>query len=161
MDFMLCNLGEQSLLYLPGLLCRSAITAPRIGYNSRSRPACRRHRGFFNRYFHKASAPLRTHMADTSDFVIQGITPDGKPFRPSDWADRLAGVMCSFGGDNRMAYSPYCYPFSIGGVKCVAVDSRLKEIEPMAYGFLLNFARDNELQVKKGNLETLKAEAAK
>ena len=88
--------------------------------------------------------------APSNEFIIQGLTLDGKPFRPSDWADRLAGVMCSFGGDNRMAYSPYCYPISSGGVKCVVVDIRLKEIEPMAYNFLLNFAKDNELQVRDG-----------
>lgn len=91
--------------------------------------------------------------ADTNEFVIQGITPDGKPFRPSDWADRLAGVMCSFGGDNRMAYSPYCYPITSNGIKCVVVDIRLKEIEPMAYTFLLNFAKDNELQVRDGRVK--------
>jgi hypothetical protein len=88
--------------------------------------------------------------AQTNEFVIQGLTLDGKTFRPSDWADRLAGVMCSFGGDNRMAYSPYCFPITSGGVKCVVVDIRLKEIEPMAYTFLLNFAKDNELQMRPG-----------
>ena len=36
------------------------------------------------------------------------------------------------------------------GVKCVVVDVRLKDIEPMAYNFLMNFARDNELQVREG-----------
>ncbi len=87
---------------------------------------------------------------ETREFVIQGITLDGKTFRPSDWADRLAGVMCSFGGDNRMAYSPYCYPITSHNVKCVVVDIRLKAIEPMAYNFLLNFAKDNELQVRPG-----------
>src|SRR5690349_1282869 len=35
-------------------------------------------------------------------------------------------------------------------VKCVVVDVRLKDIEPMAYNFLMNFARDNELQVREG-----------
>ena len=35
-------------------------------------------------------------------------------------------------------------------VNCVVVDVRLKEIEPMAYNFLLNFARDNELVVRDG-----------
>jgi len=91
--------------------------------------------------------------ADTNEFVIQGITLDGKQFRPSDWADRLAGVMCSFGGDNRMAYSPYCYPITSNNIKCVVVDIRLKEIEPMAYTFLLNFAKDNELQVRDGRVK--------
>lgn len=35
------------------------------------------------------------------EFVILGITLDGKPFRPSDWAERLCGVMSAFGGDRR------------------------------------------------------------
>jgi hypothetical protein len=30
---------------------------------------------------------------------------------------------------------------------------RLKDIEPMAYNFLLNFAKDNELQVRRGRGE--------
>jgi hypothetical protein len=28
-----------------------------------------------------------------AEFVIKGITPDGKALRPSDWAGRLCGVM--------------------------------------------------------------------
>ena len=32
----------------------------------------------------------------TRKFVIHGITRDGKAFRPSDWAERLAGAMSSF-----------------------------------------------------------------
>jgi len=39
---------------------------------------------------------------------------------------------------------------SAGGLD---VDIRLKEIEPMAYSFLLNFAKDNELQVRPGRGE--------
>ena len=30
------------------------------------------------------------------EVFIQGITHEGKTFRPSDWAERLAGVMSSF-----------------------------------------------------------------
>jgi hypothetical protein len=33
------------------------------------------------------------------------------------------------------------------------VDVRLREIEPMAYNFLLNFAKDNELEVRQGRAE--------
>lgn len=87
--------------------------------------------------------------ADSNEFVILGITTDGKTFRPSDWAERLAGVMSSFGG-GRLGYSPYCFPVTANNIKSVVVNSKLKEIEPMAYGFLLNFARDNELQVRTG-----------
>jgi hypothetical protein len=87
------------------------------------------------------------------EFVIVGITADGKPFRPGDWAERLCGVMSAFGGDHRMQYSPFVHPISANGVRCVVVDRRLESIEPMAYRFLLNFAKDNELRVRDGRIE--------
>ena len=86
------------------------------------------------------------------EFVIVGTTLDGKPFRPSDWAERLCGVMAAFGGDHRMQYSPFVHPITANGVRCVVVDVRLEQIEPMAYRFLANFAKDNELQVRKGRI---------
>jgi len=51
------------------------------------------------------------------EFVIQGVTLDGKPFRPSDWAERLCGVMSAFGSDQRMAYSPFVHPITANGVR--------------------------------------------
>jgi hypothetical protein len=86
------------------------------------------------------------------EFVIQGVTLDGKPFRPSDWAERLCGVMAAFGSDQRMQYSPFVHPVSIAGARCVVVDVRLEKIEPMAYRFLLNFAKDNELRTRDGRV---------
>ncbi|HEX9397689.1 MAG TPA: DUF3579 domain-containing protein [Burkholderiales bacterium] len=86
------------------------------------------------------------------EFVIRGVTQDGQPFRPSDWAERLCGVLAAFGGDHRMQYSPFVHPVSANGVRCVVVDVRLEELEPMAYRFLLNFAKDNELQVRDGRI---------
>ena len=91
-------------------------------------------------------------FADSLEIVIQGTTQAGQPFRPSDWAERLCGVMSAFGGDNRMMYSPFVHPITAGGVRCVVVDRRLEAIEPMAYRFLLNFAKDNELQVRDGRV---------
>ena len=88
--------------------------------------------------------------SEVVEFVIQGITSDGKPFRPSDWAERLCGVMSAFGGDHRMQYSPYVHPVTASGVKCVVVDMRIEAIEPMAYRFLLGFAKDNDLQTRSG-----------
>ena len=85
---------------------------------------------------------------------IQGVTRDGKPFRPSDWAERLAGAMSSFrppGSAGGIAafigYSPYCVPRVIDGVKSVIVDPELRAVEPMAWDFVMNFARDNNLVV--------------
>ena len=87
-------------------------------------------------------------------YYIQGITLEGRSFRPSDWAERLAGAMSSFrpggsaGGIGAfIGYSPYCVPRVIDGVKCVIVNEALKGIEPMAWDFVMNFARDNELKV--------------
>jgi len=90
--------------------------------------------------------------AEVIEFVIQGVTADGKPFRPSDWAERLCGVMAAFGGDHRMQYSPYVHPVTSNNIRCVVVDKRLEELEPMAFRFLLSFAKDNALKVRDGRV---------
>ncbi len=83
------------------------------------------------------------------NFVIVGRTSDGRTFRPSDWADRLCGVMSAFGADNRMTYSPHVRPAcNLKGDKTVLVDGRIHDIEPLAYNFLKNFAKDNDLQIE-------------
>lgn len=97
--------------------------------------------------------------SETLEFVIIGLTRAGKPFRPSDWAERLAGVMAQFGGVSPVRFSPYCYPVVADGVKCVVVDARIREVEPLAYHFLVNFAADNELQVREGRQVTRPADA--
>ena len=88
------------------------------------------------------------------ELLVYGVTRQGKPFRPSDWAERLCGVMACYrpggmaaGRDAFIGYSPYVRPITHGGVRCVVVDERLREIEPMALTFVLNFARDNDLPV--------------
>jgi len=90
--------------------------------------------------------------SSAKEIFIQGLTLEGKTFRPSDWADRLCGVMSQFrpGGPqpgSHLTYSPWCVPTLIGDVKCVVVNSELREAEPMAWDFALNFAKDNRLQV--------------
>ena len=88
--------------------------------------------------------------APDAPFLIVGVTSAGRAFRPSDWADRLAGVMASFqppgsGPRSHLQYSPYAVPGVFGAHKCVRVDPAIAEVEPMALTFLLNFARDNDL----------------
>ena len=87
---------------------------------------------------------------ETSEFVIVGVTLDGRKFRPSDWAERLCGLMAQFGAADRNRYSPYVYPVIVNGDKCVVVDARLEAIEPLAFRFLAGFAKDNELVVRRG-----------
>jgi hypothetical protein len=92
------------------------------------------------------------------EVFIQGLTRDGRTFRPSDWAERLAGVMSSFrpGGaqpGSHLNYSPWCIPTMIEGVKCVIVNRELRDYEPMAWDFVMNFAKDNDLKVSEGKFE--------
>jgi hypothetical protein len=85
---------------------------------------------------------------------ILGLTRSGKTFRPSDWAERLAGVMSQFcpGGGGRgghWGYSPWCVPSTTSeGVKCVIVQHDLRDAEPKAWDFCINFAKDNDLQMR-------------
>ena len=82
--------------------------------------------------------------------VIGGRTHDGQKFRPSDWAERLCGVMSAFGSEKRMKYSPYVSPGEWEGDKCVFIDGTLYDKSPIAYRFLANFAKDNDLVLIDG-----------
>lgn len=84
------------------------------------------------------------------EIIIIGITESGTTFRPSDWAERLCGVMSLFGEDQRISYSPLVRPIVSAGARCVVVDRRLQELQPEAFEFLLGFARDNDLRVREG-----------
>ncbi|GAC1531798.1 MAG: DUF3579 domain-containing protein [Ramlibacter sp.] len=97
-----------------------------------------------------ATAPMVP--SSPKEVLIQGVTRDGRTFRPSDWAERLAGVMSSFrpGGPqpgSHLSYSPWCVPRIIDGIKTVVVHGDLRQHDVMAWDFVMNFARDNELQV--------------
>ncbi len=91
------------------------------------------------------------------EFFIHGLTSAGRPFRPGDWAERLCGVMSCYrpggvvaGREAMIGYSPFVRPMLVGGVKCVIVDERLKDLELMALNFVMGFARDNDLPVYEG-----------
>ncbi len=102
-----------------------------------------------------------------ADFIIQGLTIAGRQFRPSDWADRLCGIMSQFhpdaepGFDRHLRYSPYVRPGLVDGVRSVLVDARIHDLEPLAYLFLRDFARDNDLRVIEASvMEQEELEAA-
>lgn len=96
-------------------------------------------------------------MVSNSDkqVYILGLTRSGRAFRPSDWAERLAGVMSQFrpGGlqpGSHLRYSHWCIPTSVNGVRCVVVHPDLRDYDVMAWDFCMNFAKDNDLQVSQG-----------
>lgn len=110
--------------------------------------------------------PVR-NMANLADgIIIKGINADGKAFRPSDWAERLCGVMRCFERDqvgyNHITYSEYVRPTLFEGVKAVIVHRELENLKPEAYRFFLDFADSNHLVVcdlPEGFLHSLPVEA--
>jgi hypothetical protein len=87
---------------------------------------------------------------EMQSFVIVGMTRNGEKFRPSDWADRLCGVLSVFRATKKMLYSPYVSPGNYNGQNAVFVDGHLQELDPQVYQFVLDFARDNNLQIIDG-----------
>ncbi len=85
------------------------------------------------------------------ELIIKGVTLAGEPFRPSDWAERLCGVLAAYRPGfvatrgPVLGYSPYVQPTMVRGVRSVIVDPRLRDLEPRAWDFVVGFARDNGL----------------
>ncbi|MFM7385722.1 MAG: DUF3579 domain-containing protein [Betaproteobacteria bacterium] len=111
--------------------------------------------------------PLETKPS----FHILGLTRDQRVFRPSDWAERLAGIMAQFRDDQgsakdralpmesgpSTAYSSLVLPVfahpghaqedsgHVASLRAVLVSGRFYGVEPLAYEFLQQFAIDNDL----------------
>ena len=83
----------------------------------------------------------------TNEIIIEGNTRAGKPFRPSDWVDRMCSTYATFGDDRKLKYSPYLKPRVVNGVRCLAVDLKLKTVNPEGYAQLMHFADENLLNV--------------
>lgn len=81
--------------------------------------------------------------------IIKGLTREGRTFRPSDWAQRLATAVGIPGPDRRVLFHPRVHMSTREGVNCVVVDLRLKEEDPRLFDFLLKFASSNNLQVEE------------
>ena len=80
--------------------------------------------------------------------VIMGVTESGKKFRPSDWAERMCGNLCTF-RNRRMIYSPLLRPAVHEGVKSVIISNQLSLEHPKLYQDLLEFAKTNKLVIRE------------
>lgn len=79
--------------------------------------------------------------------IIEGITLQGKTFRPSDWAERMSGTLATF-KNSRIYYSPLLQPsVNHEGYKCVILDPKLKDSSPQVYQAILDFAKANNLKI--------------
>jgi hypothetical protein len=87
-------------------------------------------------------------ICNPDEIIIQGITRANKTFRPSDWGDRLCGILSTFGHDQKLVYAAYVRPVLINGTRCVAVNRHLKERDPVTFNYIMTFAKDNDLMVE-------------
>lgn len=96
----------------------------------------------------KEQTDRQTNTIQTSgEIIIEGNTRAGKAFRPSDWVDRMCSTYATFGEDRKLKYSPYLKPKVVNGVRCLAVDLKLKLVNPEGYAQLMHFADENELNI--------------
>ena len=86
-------------------------------------------------------------VCNINEIIIHGTTSKGKTFRPSDWSERLCGILSSFDKCNRLSYHEWVRPILVDNVRCVGVDKKLEQINPAMFRFLMDFAADNDLRV--------------
>ena len=91
------------------------------------------------------------HMkVEPIEWLILGVTPNGRIFRPSDWAERLCGTLAHYDSHGRWVYSIYAHPTIHQGQIGVRVKTILKELDPNTYQFIMGFAHDNLLNILPG-----------
>jgi len=81
--------------------------------------------------------------ADIQEIIIEGLTRAGKPFRPSDWVDRMCSTYATFGADRKLRYSPYLKPQLLNGVRCLKVDLKLRDVNPEGFAQLMQFVEED------------------
>jgi len=99
--------------------------------------------------------------SDPPRLVIEGITVEGAVFRPSGWIERLIGTLSTYGEDRRTNLRPhsgtdrrrlrmvFLKAQIIDGGKCLVVDTRLRDANPAAFQFLLEFIQGNRLRTQE------------
>ena len=92
--------------------------------------------------------------------IIFGVTSTGEKFRPSDWIERFCGVMAPYdttfqsSGERvniqkSMGYSNLVFPTTHKGERVVMALEQLNDVEPLAWEFVLNFIKENDLKTEK------------
>ena len=78
--------------------------------------------------------------------LIEGVTEEGEKFRPSDWAERMSGSLCTF-RNRRITYSPLLQPSVKDGNQCMLLDPELRDSNPSLYESIMHFVEENHLRV--------------
>lgn len=82
-------------------------------------------------------------------YIIEGYTEDGRKFRPSDWIDRIASMMASYGSSHRLVFSDLLHPELQNGQKCLIIDTELEIKDPTMFEYVMNFAKSNNLRISQ------------
>ncbi len=90
-------------------------------------------------------SPTRFSVSEKK-IIIEGITEAGETFRPSDWAERMSGSLCTF-QNRRITYSPLLQPIVKDGNKCLLLDPDLQDTHPSLYESIMEFAEQNHLHI--------------
>ncbi|GKS69242.1 hypothetical protein W03_12460 [Nitrosomonas sp. PY1] len=81
------------------------------------------------------------------ELLILGITSENRPFRPSDWTERICGVIAGYDKNGRWVYSEFAQPVIHEGRASIRVKTVLEKIDPNTYQFIINFAHNNQLRI--------------
>ncbi len=89
-------------------------------------------------------------LSKVAEFVIQGITVDGIPFQPADWAEHLCDSLTRSGADGRKIHPSYVRPMIIDGIKCVVVRATLRKDNAEAFELIKRYIVENRLMIRAG-----------
>ncbi|MGI9305942.1 MAG: DUF3579 domain-containing protein [Gammaproteobacteria bacterium] len=85
------------------------------------------------------------HPQGTSFVLIQGLTVDGKKFRPSDWCERLHSTLRALDPDEYEECVEHVHLVNSESGRGILVDRALETINPMLFKFFMNFVKNNHL----------------
>ncbi len=77
--------------------------------------------------------------------LIYSKMKHGELLRPADWIDRLAEQLCSF-EDRCTRYHPMLKPIIYQGERCLIMDKKLKDIEPIVFESVMAFLTEYQLK---------------
>jgi hypothetical protein len=89
-------------------------------------------------------------ITQQDEWVILGLTLDGRTFAVPDWAERLCDSLARSGEDGRKIYSSYIRPVISDGVKCAVVRASLQGADAQAFDMLKRYVAENHLKVRSG-----------
>ncbi|MGI9338895.1 MAG: DUF3579 domain-containing protein [Gammaproteobacteria bacterium] len=91
-------------------------------------------------------AEAETEGDNWQGLVILGKTRAGGRFRPSDWCERLHGVLRALDEEDAAEFADMVRLVNYEGNKAVWIDRRLQGANEQLFNFFSRFADDNQLQ---------------